>query len=356
MNLESQLRTLGLEQGATMDEVRAAFRRLARTCHPDVAGPGSSRRFQEIAAAYVALRKELDHEHQGVGGTRRPGRQGDVSEEKPPRHFWKGAAEPFVRWLRRRRERSARKRRDREAVERRSREREKQRRIAVTATLEEAKRRLNLLLALDEAERAREQMVREAALHRLRSKHPRVRLLALGTLVEYLDDKKVVEGVADLLTLRAPEEEELLLLLARNPQASVRRVIARALAVHGARMETGCAFRYLGWIRMLRRRADLLEPLLDHPSPDVRGKAISLWERDSPLPGLHILRPLLQSPEKEVLVPLLHLLRNRECPPILAGSLRRLAAEHQDIAVRTLASSLVSRGATRYNTNGTRRE
>ena len=50
------LKTLGLEQGATPDEVRAAFRKLARELHPDVTGSKSDFRFKQITGAYNLLK------------------------------------------------------------------------------------------------------------------------------------------------------------------------------------------------------------------------------------------------------------------------------------------------------------
>ena len=56
-------RTLGLPRGATIDEVKRAYRRLAKINHPDAAGEKALPRFLAIQAAY----EQLD---------RRPGRAG----------------------------------------------------------------------------------------------------------------------------------------------------------------------------------------------------------------------------------------------------------------------------------------
>ena len=45
-------RTLGLERGATLDEVKKAYRRLAKANHPDAAGEAALPRFLAIQAAY----------------------------------------------------------------------------------------------------------------------------------------------------------------------------------------------------------------------------------------------------------------------------------------------------------------
>ncbi len=58
-------RTLGLPPGSTADEVRRAYRRLAKANHPDAAGEKNLPRFLAIQAAYELL--------VGSNGTRRPG-------------------------------------------------------------------------------------------------------------------------------------------------------------------------------------------------------------------------------------------------------------------------------------------
>jgi hypothetical protein len=48
-------RTLGLTRGASLDEVKRAYRRLAKANHPDAAGPAALSRFLAIQAAYDQL-------------------------------------------------------------------------------------------------------------------------------------------------------------------------------------------------------------------------------------------------------------------------------------------------------------
>ncbi len=46
---------LGLKQDATTDEIRRAYRRLARQHHPDITGHSDAVRFREIKLAYETL-------------------------------------------------------------------------------------------------------------------------------------------------------------------------------------------------------------------------------------------------------------------------------------------------------------
>ena len=60
-------RTLGLKRGASLDEVKRAYRRLAKINHPDAAGEAALPRFLAIQAAYEQLAGPAS-----LGKTRRP--------------------------------------------------------------------------------------------------------------------------------------------------------------------------------------------------------------------------------------------------------------------------------------------
>ena len=83
---------LGLRAGATVREIKAAYRRLARERHPDVAGaaPGAAAEFVRLHDAYATLsdpdsRARYDHDRGGVA--RRP-RWGGGSGYGRPRRTW----------------------------------------------------------------------------------------------------------------------------------------------------------------------------------------------------------------------------------------------------------------------------
>jgi len=49
---------LGLPHGASLEEVRRAFRRLAQASHPDTNGPSGVDRFISVQGAYEAITRE----------------------------------------------------------------------------------------------------------------------------------------------------------------------------------------------------------------------------------------------------------------------------------------------------------
>jgi hypothetical protein len=69
-------RTLGLTRGATLDEVKRAYRRLAKANHPDAAGPAALSRFLAIQAAYDLLTGPS-------GGPQPGGRSGPAARPRP---------------------------------------------------------------------------------------------------------------------------------------------------------------------------------------------------------------------------------------------------------------------------------
>lgn len=79
-NESDPYRTLGLSPGASADDIRRAYRRLAKANHPDSAGEKALPRFLAIQAAYESLA--------GVAGTRRPGVR-PAAARPSPREPWR---------------------------------------------------------------------------------------------------------------------------------------------------------------------------------------------------------------------------------------------------------------------------
>src|SRR5437870_9271225 len=74
---------LGIERGASDEDIRKAYRRLARELHPDVnAEPRSEERFTEVAGAYEILSAPDQRARSDALGAGGPGGQpfADISD------------------------------------------------------------------------------------------------------------------------------------------------------------------------------------------------------------------------------------------------------------------------------------
>lgn len=62
--MQNPYQTLGIPQGATLDEAKKAYRRLARKYHPDVSKePDAEEKFKEVQAAYDAIKNPQKQQH-----------------------------------------------------------------------------------------------------------------------------------------------------------------------------------------------------------------------------------------------------------------------------------------------------
>jgi curved DNA-binding protein CbpA len=79
-------RTLGLERGASLDDVKRAYRRLAKANHPDAAGESALPRFLAIQAAYDQIAgPDARTRRPGVGGAAGSGAARRAWEADPDR-------------------------------------------------------------------------------------------------------------------------------------------------------------------------------------------------------------------------------------------------------------------------------
>jgi len=81
MEFKDYYKVLGVSKDATEDEIKSAYRRLARKHHPDV-NPGDSsaeERFKEVAEAYEVLGDAEKRKHYDMLGADRGRLRGGVA-------------------------------------------------------------------------------------------------------------------------------------------------------------------------------------------------------------------------------------------------------------------------------------
>jgi hypothetical protein len=83
-------RVLGLRAGASLDEVKRAYRRLAKANHPDTAGPTAIPRFLAIQAAYELLVEGRSGEPASDGA--QPPWRADPARARAARESWQSRA------------------------------------------------------------------------------------------------------------------------------------------------------------------------------------------------------------------------------------------------------------------------
>ena len=82
MSLDDYYKILGVDRSEDVEGIHTAYRRLAKQCHPDLAGVQSKEKFQGIQQAYEVLSDPDKRKHY------------DASIDKRPRMTGKRAVEP----------------------------------------------------------------------------------------------------------------------------------------------------------------------------------------------------------------------------------------------------------------------
>lgn len=96
MNVRESYRLLRLEEGASLDEVKKAFRAMAFKLHPDLnpGDPHASRHFQRVNEAYVVLKQHLENGNaSGSGASAKGSASGARSEASRP--TWEHARQQY---------------------------------------------------------------------------------------------------------------------------------------------------------------------------------------------------------------------------------------------------------------------
>jgi hypothetical protein len=333
VNSNADFKILGLSSDASWDEVKSAFRRLARTYHPDVAGPDGAKRFAEITEAYMTLKATISPGFTKGRAARpraapdAPSAQSSAVMEKESifKIFWNKL---FGRGKVGSHERES-----------------------FDCDLSPAKVRfLGSVISRAEFEmqslmsRRSEVKVRnrtEATLRRLKSKHPSVVMLALKS-ISYRDaTNDMRRAVVEHFARRAPTTEILETLLSLFSMTTMSIDLARVLASHSRHFTNSDSILVLKWLKRQNAPKECFAPFLSHPSNSVIGSALNVWPQGQNLPETVDILGLLKKDDEAILAPLLRLMKKEKIPMWLMPSITKIMTEHKSPAVRVWASAIV---------------
>jgi len=345
------LRVLELPPDADASEVRSAFRRLARTYHPDVAGRQYSRKYEQIAKAY-ALLKELPREefsHSRVETARnfshpdrapRPekGKKQDAGRRFSFRAFRGVLGKPFV-WYRSRKERiEAEKERQSRAVESARKKILLEREVRVNAVISRGERLIDALL--DRQEREARNIGAQGLALRLMSELCQIRHLALSHSSELINEPEIFDALSGSLKKWDIDGEtaRLVSMLPLKPE-NLRR-LALCLAGRAAAMPDSLLSHLLKLYGSTPDR-ELLESYLGHAGASGVALILRRWPRGS-FVSEPTLRRLISHKDESVLVTILSAMKQRSVP-CPEGCLERLNSymSHPNTAVRVWARALL---------------
>ncbi|PIE54834.1 MAG: hypothetical protein CSA35_04260 [Dethiosulfovibrio peptidovorans] len=326
---------LGLPPGASWSQVKAAFRRLARQTHPDVAGR-SARDFERISEAYMLLRDQF---------------RSGIAQETPSkkRRFcpdFRRFFEPLLRvsvWISQTVEDVRRRRKERREIRDRRRQKEDARRFRLMDQIigdgeihiETILARLNKSGGISE---------RQRLIRRLESPLPEVRGLAFQGLSTFLVVPEVAAAVEECLSRYGLDEFGVDAVVSiADPLTGLR--LATSAAPHFRSMTVGVARRYLKWLKSLPGGLPVYAGLPDPISGQVVGLLLAEWPKDLPFPSGSRLQSLLNREEDEVLIPLLRGLYRREYSGPLLPWVERLSKNSSSPAVKAWAHAIVCRSA-----------
>jgi hypothetical protein len=329
-------KTLGLSTDASWDEVKSAFRRLARLYHPDVAGADSARKFAEITEAYMTLKDSISP---GASTRRRTHRYDPASgsassratvEETPQRDsifkvFWRKLFSSVKR------ESHGAESFDYDLPPARIR--------FIGSVISRAEFEMQSLLSRRGEIKARDRA--DSILRRLRSKHPSVVMLALQSITRYDVTDEVRRSVIEHFSKCAPSAEILESLLALFSSSERAVDMARALASHAGDYSSADSFMIMRWFKRQNAPKECYAPFLSHPQNAVAAAALTGWPSGQSLPESLDLMNLLKKDDEAILVPLLRLMKKERTPVWLIPTITKIMNEHKSPAVRVWASTIV---------------
>ena len=329
MTSDAGFRTLGLSPDASWDDVKRAFRKMARIYHPDVAGPEGTRKFAEITEAYMNLKELTSRGFGRVSANPASGNGKREWKEIEPREsifrkFWnmlfpgecgktgKNAGEDGFPPARIR---------------------------FIGNAISRAESDMMAVMSRRDEFTTRNRM--DAILRRLRSRHPAVVTLALRQLSGCNAKDEIASVMVEHFKRNPPAPETLDRVLDVFSSSPSRDELSQVLLTHLGKLSEADAMTLLSRFKKWESLQSVFRKFLSHRSPSVVAYALSCWPRNGGGGDSADLTVLLRKEDETILVPLLRILRREKLPHWTGASLEKLMREHPSPAVRVWASSIV---------------
>ena len=337
MNGNANFKTLGLQADASWDEVKSAFRRLARTYHPDVAGPEGARKFAEITEAYMTLKESISPGASRSAGSRRSAPRAEEStvtnvaqRESLLRVIWRKLLSlSFFR--RKEHESAAESAYEYDIPPARVR--------FIGGIISRAESEIHGLMS--RRGEFKSKSAAESILRRISSRHPGVALLALKRISMRDASDELRQAIVGHFRKNAPTSEvleRLLTLFSNTPHAGD---LSKALAPHSTRFSESDALMALKWYKRHKVPRECYTGLLSHESPRVIAAALAAWPPAEGVADASETPSLLKRDEEAILVPLLRMLKREKLPIWILNAVSKIANTHASPAVRVWASAIV---------------
>ena len=294
----SSLHTLGLDAGATQEDIRSAFRKLARELHPDVTGQKSDFRFKQITGAYNLL-KNLPPEELSALASSNPEYEQIKAERKRQEESRRAAEESSQK---------------------------------IDSILDKYELSLKDYYASRSGSQA---LDIKAAVFRLKSRNSGAIRAVLKHSAHLANKTEFRKALSEYL--RRPEIDEACAeIIASLPfDDMTRKQIAIDVANNAANLPTVLT------LSLIHNDQNVIESFLLHIKPEDFPAVLRRWPPSKPM-NANVTRKLLESSDARVLVPVLSLMKTN-FPGQAPQHKKRLAEleTHPTAAVRALAKKLV---------------
>jgi len=334
--INSSFLLLGLKPGADARQIRSAFRRLARTYHPDVAGVFHTKKFEQISSAYLLL-KNLTPEELSLCEVK----------SQPPSSAKSTKESFFARWKRSYTEKEAKREADlrakREAEEEAKEARERAQSLRIDNILDKCEREISSILKRKHNEKLNREI--SDIIIRLEASRYEVRLMAARNISKYANAPRILEAFLNMLG-KYPLTGEILDTIDKLqwPREFMQKII-KVVSDNARCLEEHEIFPFIRKIIfMTADNKNIISKLMEHPSLRITEFLVARWTFPT-LPDENVLKKIFLDVQNEkLIISTLNMLKKYDknmFPSWLAQKIRDLLA-HDSVSVRLWARSVSS--------------